>query len=132
MINFHKLTAAAFLSMGTALSGAAFADNADITCADFHTMDPDAQMAMAMEQGPDGGLDMAQDEARGDDGSQDGASVESISSDNVEANSDSGQEGQHDMARGDENLAAMVEYCKGGDELMMKDMPKAPGDGMGQ
>ncbi|MCQ0092073.1 hypothetical protein [Roseovarius sp. M141] len=127
MINFRKLTAAtAILGVSTVMSTAAFAQD-DMTCGDFNALDADGQMEAAMMQGPDGGLDQAHDEARGADGTEEGVDVEMSTSDTVEANSDSGQEGQQDMARGDEMVAAVMEHCSNGDELLVKDA-RHPGD----
>jgi hypothetical protein len=121
MTNFRKLsTAAAALTLGTVLSTGAYAD---MNCGDFNAMDADGQKAAMMEmQGPDGGREEARDEATGEDATEEGVGTEQADS-NVEANDDSGQEGQQDMARGDdeEYMSAMVEHCKGGDDLMMKD-----------
>lgn len=122
MTNFRKLsTAAAALTLGTVLSTGAYAD---MTCGDFNAMDADGQKSAMMEmQGPDGGREQARDEATGEDGTEEGANVEMSELENTEMNNDAGQEGQHDMARGDDEayMNSMIEHCKGGDDLMMKD-----------
>ena len=126
MTNFTKLsTAAAALTLGTMLSTGAFAAHHEMTCGEFNAMDADGQSAAMMEmQGPDGGREQARDEATGEDGTEEGANVEMSESENTEMNDDAGQEGQQDMARGDdeEYMSAMIEHCKGGDDLMMKDV----------
>ncbi|MFD0858650.1 hypothetical protein [Roseovarius aquimarinus] len=122
------MTAAAALGL---MSGAAFADT-DMTCGDFMAMDSEGQIeAMGMIQGPDGGRDSARAEANGATEASGGEAVSSSSADD-EMNQDSGQEGQQDMARGDDDemMAAVLDHCKGGDELLVKDV--VPGDGMGQ
>ncbi len=123
MINFRKLTAAtAALSVSALMSTAAFADDQDMTCAEFNALDADGQMEAVMKQGPDGGREQARDEARGEDSTEEGVGVEMSTSDNVEANSEYGQEGQHKMARGDDMVASVMEHCKGGDDLRIKDV----------
>lgn len=134
MTNFRKLTTAtAILSASALMSGAAFADSHNMTCGDFNALDSDAQMEVAMNQGPDGGIDQRNEEARGEDGSDEGADIVSSTSADIEANDDAGQEGQRTMARGgDEVMAAMVEHCKGGDDLMVMDAYDKLDDKMGQ
>lgn len=125
MTHFRELTtAAAALTLGTLMSTTAFAADDDMTCGDFNALDSEAQMEVAMNQGPDGGRDEAQKEARGDDGMNEGAEMESSSNEDLDAVEGAGREGQQEMARGgDKMVAAMVEHCKGGADLMVSDTP---------
>ena len=115
MTNFRNLTAAAAaLPLGTVMSTAAFAD---MTCGDFNAMDADSQVKIATEmQGPYGGREEARDHATGEDGV--GVGVEMSA--NVKADSEVGKDGRDTKAR-DDMHAAIVEHCKGGGDLMLKD-----------
>ncbi len=120
MINFRKLTAAtAILTASTFMSTAAFAQTGDMTCADFNAMDADGQMEAAMTFGQE-----AQEEAgRGADSVDEGVGTEQADSLTVQEEATSGKQGQQNMARGTDMMTAMVEHCKGGDDLMVRDTP---------
>lgn len=125
MTHFRELTtAAAALTLGTLMSTTAFAADDDMTCGDFNALDSDAQMEVAMNQGPMAGREEMQEKARGEDGMNEGAEMESSSNEDLDAVEGAGREGQQEMGRGgDEMVAAMIEHCKGGDDLMVSDAP---------
>ncbi|MCZ4353978.1 HdeA/HdeB family chaperone [Roseovarius aestuarii] len=122
MTQFRKITTAtAILGVCALLSTGAFATtHNDMTCGEFNALDADGQKTAVMHmQGPNGGREAARDDASGtgDDTANDMASS---SSEGVAATS--GQEAAHDAARGDDMVASMVDHCKGGDDLMIKDV----------
>ncbi len=120
MTHFRKLTAAtAILSVSTLMSTAAFAETGDMTCGDFNAMDADGQMEAAMTFGQE-----AQEEAgRGADAVDEGVGTEMSDSTTAAEEATSGKQGQQNMGRGTDMMAAMVEHCKGGDDLMVRDTP---------
>lgn len=120
MFNFRKVTTAtAILATSTLMSTAAFAQTGDMTCGDFNAMDADAQMEAAMVFGQE-----AQERAgRGADSIEEGVATEQADALTVEEEATSGKQGQQNMARGTDMMTAMVEHCKGGDDLRVADTP---------
>jgi len=125
MTNFRKLTtAAAALTLGTVMSTAAFAD---MSCADYNAMSADDQTAARADMGREG----LRDKASGEDMTEEGVGTEQTISDTA-AITGSGKDARDAEARGandadahggDEDYAtAIVEHCKGGDDLRIKDV----------
>ena len=116
MTNFRKLTtAAAALTVGTLMSTGAMAMT---TCGEYNAMSADDQLSARAEMGREG----ARDEAMGEDATEAGVATEQANADGT-MNDDAGKEGRDEMARGDDEAyaASIVEHCKGGDDLMVKD-----------
>ncbi|SEK55842.1 hypothetical protein SAMN05421666_0988 [Roseovarius nanhaiticus] len=115
MTNFRKLTtAAAALTVGTLMSTGAMA----MTCGEYNAMAAEDQLSARAEMGREGARDMA----TGEDSTEAGVATEQANDDGTK-NDDAGKEGRDDMARGDDEAyaASIVEHCKGGDDLMVKD-----------
>jgi len=118
--NFSKLsTAAAALTLTAVMSTGAVAAHHDMTCGEYNAMSPGDQMSALSEMGRAG----AREKMTGADSIEEGVGTEQADSDGT-MNDDTGKEGQHDMARGDDDAysAAVVEHCMGGDDLMLKDV----------
>ncbi|MFX0544756.1 hypothetical protein ACEWPL_004340 [Roseovarius sp. S1116L3] len=122
MTNFRKLsTAAAALALTTAMSTGAFAashGDHDMTCGEYNAMSADDQLSARSEMGREG----ARDAATGEDSTEAGVATEQANDDGTQ-NDDAGREGARDEAMGDDEAyaASIVEHCKGGDDLMVKD-----------
>lgn len=122
MTQFHKIKTAAAILGTTALmsTGALAMSHSDATCGDFNAMSADDQMAMAMEmQGPEGGREEAREDAIETDGD---AANDAVSTSGDAIDTDGGREEAREEMRGDDMVTAMTEHCKGGDDLMIKDM----------
>ncbi|MFD0858651.1 hypothetical protein [Roseovarius aquimarinus] len=121
MTNFTKLTAAAAVTLGTALSTGAYADDhGDMTCGEYNAMSADDQLSARAEMGREG----QRDAGMGEDATEAEVGTEQANDDGTQ-NDDAGREGQRDEAMGDDDAAyaeAIVEHCKGGDDLMIKDV----------
>lgn len=121
MTNFRTLTAAtAILSACTLLSGAAYAQASDMTCADYNALDGAGQRSAArahMDQLTNAGPEAKREEVQPDAVMSTDTNVEQM---------ETGKDGRDDRARGDNEdgmMSAMKEHCSGGDDLLIKDTP---------
>ena len=120
MTFFRTLTTAtAILGACTMMSGAAFAQTADVTCGEYSRMDAGAQRSAArahMDKITNAGPEAKREAEQPDAVMSTDTNVETMQT---------GKDARDARARSDEDsmMSAMAEHCKGGEDLLIKDTP---------